>query len=258
MHAWPRMPAGPSTPTPPRRVQPWAPLVALLIGAAMGAATGPVAGCQLSAALGSLGGLATGGGGCPPVGGGVGALAGALLGGWALPLLGVGAAAWQPPAARPAATTRAAVWLLVAAVVAAVGLWAAAWAAVRRGGAGLEALGVLLIGVAGAVGGVVLLGVAWGLLRRRGWARWAATVACSLGGVVALSWLLHPAAALLHRLEGPQVQFAPRGTDLIPPGVFLLVSVAVVVLLLVPATGRDFQAGEQPAPQGDRRRQAGG
>lgn len=244
----------PSAPTPTGRVRPRAGVAALFVGAGMGAAAGSVAGCQLSAALGPLGDRVFGSG-CAPLGGVGGALVGALLGAWALPLLRFGTGRRQPAAASPAGTTRAAAWLVVAIVVAAVGFWAAVFAATVRDGAGLEALGALLIGILAAVGGSAFLVLAWGLLRRRGWARWVATVACSLGAAAALSWLLHVGAALLRWPEDlAQVSFAPKGTDLLPPGVFLLASVVVVALLLTPATGWDFQAAGHRAPEDAGRR----
>ena len=63
------------------------------------------------------------------------------------------------------------------------------------------------------IGRTVLIVLAVGLLRRRGWARWAA---------------------------------------LAPPTVFLLVSVAVVGLVLLPSTARDFWSGQPPLRDIDR------
>jgi hypothetical protein len=134
---------------------------------------------------------------------------------------------------RPAATTWAAAGLVVAAVAVAVWVWIAELGA---SGEGLDALLLLWLGVPIAVGGAVLLVLASGLLRRRGWARWAAVVGFSLAGVAALAALL---AALAAQRSGDPWLHRPL-PEVVPPLVFLLLSVAVVVLVLWPSTTEDF------------------
>jgi hypothetical protein len=216
---------------------------AVLAGAALGAASGPVAACELSAAL------ASGFGACVPAGAGAGALTGALLGLAAAPLCRDGSSCRRPAGHRPARSTLAAAWLVVAAVVAMAWAWTAEWAASgeRAGsGEGLEQLLLLLVGVTAAIVGAVLLVLALGLLRRRGWARWAAVVGFSLAAVAALSALLATVKVVLE----PDVAGAPGANpppaELAPPAAALAVSVAVVVLVLLPATARDFRATGPP------------
>jgi hypothetical protein len=207
----------------------WAAAAAVLAGAALGAAGGPVATCELS------GVLAPTFGGCAPAGAAAGALAGALIGLAAAPLAHAGSSRRRPAAHRPAGATRAAASLVAAAAVAAAWVWAAEWAAT---GNGLEQLVLLVLGVGVAALAAVLVLVALGLLRRRGWARWAAVVGFSLGAVAALSGLLGTVNA-------------GAGTppaELAPPAVALALSVAVVVLVLAPATARDFRGAAQPPP----------
>jgi hypothetical protein len=82
-----------------------------------------------------------------------------------------------------------------------------------------------------------------GLLRRRGWARWAAVVAFSLLGVTALAGLVDWIGALVRsRAHG----LGPAPIDLVTPVLFLAVSVGVIVLLMTPATRRDFRSSRQP------------
>ena len=216
----------PKPPAPVRRAG-WAAAGAVLAGAALGAAGGPVAACELS------GVLAPTFGGCMPAGAAAGALAGALTG----PLARVGSSRRRWAGHRPAASTRAAALLMVAAAVAASWVWAAEWAAAEDG---LEQLVLLVLGVGVAALAAALVVVALGLLRRRGWARWAAVVGFSLGAVAALSGLLGTVNA-------------GAGTppaELAPPAGALAVSVAVVGLALAPATARDFRsAGGPPAPR---------
>ena len=83
-----------------------------------------------------------------------------------------------------------------------------------------------------------------GLLGRRGWARWAVVVGFSLAAVAALAALLAALAALEVGVTGNPWLNQPL-PELVPPVVFLVVSVAVVVLLLVPPTARDFSATRQ-------------
>jgi hypothetical protein len=209
----------------------WATAGVVLAGAALGAVGGPVAACELS------GVLAPTVGGCVPAGVAVGALAGALTGLAAAPLARVGSGRRRPAPHRPAGSTRAAALLVVAAAVAAAWVWATEWAATEDG---LEQLVLLLLGVGVAALAAALVVVALGLLRRRGWARWAAVVGFSLGAVAALSGLLGTVNA----------GAGTRMAELAPPAVALAVSVAVVVLALVPATARDFRsAGRPPAPR---------
>ncbi|HEX8132772.1 MAG TPA: hypothetical protein VF880_05010 [Actinomycetes bacterium] len=208
----------------------WATARVVLAGAALGAAGGPVAACELS------GVVAPTFGGCAPAGAAAGALAGTLTGLAAAPLARTGSSRRRPAAHRPAGSTRAAASLVVAAAVAAALVWAAEWAATEEG---LEQLVLLVLGLGVAAGGAVLVLLALGLLRRRGWARWGAVVGFSLAAVAALS-------GLLGTVNGGA---ATRPAELAPPVVALAVSLAVVVLVLVPATARDFRsAGQPPAP----------
>jgi hypothetical protein len=206
---------------------------AVVVGAAMGSASGPVTACELSAALPwDLGGA------CVPTGAVAGALGGALLGLAAAPLGRSGRRRRQPAAHRPAATTWAAAGLVAAAVAAAVWVWIGALGAT---GGGLDTLVLMWVGVLVAVGGAVLLVLASGLLRRRGWARWGVVVGFSLAGVAALSALLAALAARGVGVAGKRWMHQPP-PELVPPAVFLLISVAVVVLLLLPSTAEDFRA----------------
>jgi hypothetical protein len=95
---------------------------------------------------------------------------------------------------------------------------------------------------------VVLIVLTWGLLGRRGWARWGAVVGFSLAAVAALAALLAALAALDVGVTGNPWLNQPL-PELVPPVVFLVVSVAVVVLVLVPPTARDFSATRQPPPR---------
>jgi hypothetical protein len=83
-----------------------------------------------------------------------------------------------------------------------------------------------------------------GLVRRRGWARWAAVVACSLLGVTALVQLADWIGALVRsRAYGG---WGPTPIDLVTQVLFLAISVGVVVLLMTPATSRDFRSSTPP------------
>jgi hypothetical protein len=220
-------------PVAARRVGP-STVGAVLVGAAMGSASGAVTACELSAAL--LWEV----GGCVPTGAAKGAVGGALLGLVAAPL-GRSGRRREPAAHRPAATTWAAAGLVVAALAAAVGVWLAEWGAT---GGGLDSLVLMWLGVPVAVGSAVLIVLASGLLGRRGWARWGAVVGCSLAAVAALAALLAALAALEVGVTGNPWLNQPL-PEPVPPVVFLVVSVAVVVLLLVPPTARDFSATRQ-------------
>ena len=203
----------------------------------MGSVSGPVTACELSAALPwNLGGA------CVPAGAVAGAVGGALLGLAAAPLGRSGRRRRQPAAHRPAATTWAAAGLVIAAVAAAVWVWAAELGAT---GGELDTLVVMWLGVPIAVGGAVLLVLASGLLRRRGWARWGLVVGFSLAGVAALAALL---AALTAGQAGDPWLRRPL-PELVPPVAFLLLSVAVVALVLSPPTTEDFAtSGQASAP----------
>jgi hypothetical protein len=221
-------------PVAARRVG-WSTMGAVLAGAAMGSASGAVTACELSAAL------AWEVGGCVPTGAAKGAVGGALLGLVAAPLGRSGRRCRQPAAHRPAATTWAAAGLVLAAVAAAVWVWTAEWGAT---GGGLDSLVLMWLGVPVAVGSAVLIVLASGLLGRRGWARWGAVVGFSLAAVAALAALLAALAALDVGVTGNPWLNQPL-PELVPPVVFLVVSVAVVVLLLVPPTAGDFSATRQ-------------
>jgi hypothetical protein len=227
-------------PVAARRVG-WSAVGAVLVGAAMGSASGAVTACEVSAAL--LWEV----GGCVPTGAAKGAVGGALLGLVAAPLGRSGRRPRQPAAHRPAATTWAAAGLVLAAVVAAVWVWLAEWGATEGG---LERFPLFYAGLGIAGGAVVLLVLTWGLLGRRGWARWGAVVGFSLAAVAAL-------AALDVGVTGNPWLNQPL-PELVPPVVFLVVSVAVVVLLLVPPTARDFAATRPPPPRDVDPHQGGG
>jgi hypothetical protein len=100
------------------------------------------------------------------------------------------------------------------------------------------------LGVPVAVGSAVLIVLASGLLGRRGWARWGAVVGFSLAAVAALAALLAALAVLDVGVTGNPWLNQPL-PELVPTVVFLVVSVAVVVLLLVPPTAGDFSATRQ-------------
>lgn len=201
----------------------------------MGAPVGARVACALSSWL-------PGPGGCVPGGFLAGALAGALLALGALPLLGQGTRRREPAAHRPAATTTTAARLVWLAIAAALGRWLAEGLLHPQmeleGLLWMALLPVVLVAAAG------LAMVAQGLVRRRGWARWAAVVACSLVGVTALVQLVDWVRALVRsRTTGG---WGPAPIDLATQVLFLAVSVAVVVLLMTSATSRDFQSSRQP------------
>jgi hypothetical protein len=113
---------------------------------------------------------------------------------------------------------------------------------------GLEGVGWLAILPVVLIAAAGLAVAAEGLLRRRGWARWAAVVACSLRGVTALAGLVDWIGALVRsraRGRGP-VTAEAVAVDLVSAVLFLAVSAGVVVLLMTPATRRDFQSSRQP------------
>jgi len=131
----------------------------------------------------------------------------------------------------------------VTAVVVVAWVWITEWLATEDG---LEQMVLLLVGFGTVLGGAALIVLALGLLRRRGWARWGAVVGFSLAAVAALSGLMATAGVVL----GPGVAGEAGGArlaELVPPVVSLVVSVAVVVLVLLPATARDFRKiGQRP------------
>jgi hypothetical protein len=216
----------------------------MLAGAAMGAPVGATVACTLSSWL-------PGPGGCVPGGFPAGALVGALLALVALPLLGQGTRRGEPATHRPAPTTTTAARLVWLAIAAALGRWLAEGLLHPQmeleGVVWLALLPVVLVAAAG------LAVVAQGLVRRRGWARWAAVVAGSLLGVTALAGLGDWIRALVRSRAygGP----GPPPIDLVTAVLFLAVSVGVVVLLMTPATSRDFRSSSQP-PAGTNGRQA--
>jgi hypothetical protein len=179
----------------------------------------------------------------PPAGALAGALVGAVVALGALPLLRPGTRRGEPAAHRPAPTTTAAarlVWLVIAA---ALGRWLAE--GLRNPQMGLEGLGwlailpVVLVAVAG------LAMAAEGLVRRRGWARWAAVVVFSLLGVTALTGVVDWIGALV-RSRAHGWAWGPAPIDLVIAVLFLAVSVGVIGLLMTPATRRDFRSSRQP------------
>jgi hypothetical protein len=213
----------------------------------MGSASGPVSACEPSAAL------AWEVGGCVPAGAAAGALVGVLLGLVAAPLGRSGRRPGQPATHRPAATTWAAAGLVVAVLAVAVWVWTGEWSATEGG---LERFPLFVAGFGIAGGGVVLLVLTWGLLGRRGWARWGAVVGFSLAAVAALSALLAALAAQEVSTGGNPWLDQPL-PEPVPPAVALLISVAVVVLLLLPSTEGDFSASGQALLHDEDPRQEG-
>jgi hypothetical protein len=209
-------------------------VAALLAGAAMGAIAGARVACSLSSWL-------PGAYGCVPGGFPAGALVGALLALVALPLLGQGTRPGEPAAHRPAATTTTAARLIWLAIAAALARWLAEGLLnPQMGLEGVAWMGILPVLLVAAAG---LAMAAQGLLRRRGWARWAAVVACSLLGLIALAGLGDWTRALLRsRADGWGVPAERVAVDLATPALFLAISVGVVALLMTPATKRDFQS----------------
>jgi hypothetical protein len=228
-----------SFPTPLTRPIGWSGAAAVIAGAAMGAIVGARVACQLA-------GVLPGPYGCVPGGAPAGALVGALLALVALPLLGQGTRPGEPATHRPASTTTTAARLVWLTIAGALGRWLAE--GVLHPQMGLEGvawmalLPVVLVGAAG------LALAAQGLVRRRGWARWAAVVAFSLVGVTALAelvdWILPLGPSRAHGW-GPVI--AERvAVDLVTAVLFLAISVGVIVLLMTPATRRDFRSSRQP------------
>jgi MFS family permease len=220
-----------------RRTRPigWGGAAAVLAGAAMGALVGARVACALA-------GWLLDADGCAPAGAPAGALVGALLALVALPLLGQGTRRGEHAAHRPAVTTTTAARLVWLAIAAALGRWLAE--AVVHPQMGLEGVAWMALLPVVMVAAAGLAMAAQGLVRRRGWARWAAVVACSLVGVTALVQLVDWVRALARsRAHGG---WGPAPIDLVTQVGFLAISVGVVVLLLTPATSRDFQSSRPP------------
>jgi hypothetical protein len=225
----------PSLPTPLTRPIGWSGAAAVIAGAAMGAPVGARVACALSSWLPRPGS-------CVPAGAPAGALAGALLALGARPLLGQGTRRGESAAHRPAPTTTAAARLVWLAIAFALGRWLAE--GLLNPEMGLEGIGWMAILPVVLVAAAGLAGAAQGLMRRRGWARWAAVVAFSLVGVTALVQLLDWVRALVRsRTTGG---WGPEPIDLVTQLLFLAISVGVVVLLMTSATSRDFQSTRQP------------
>jgi hypothetical protein len=226
----------PSFPTPLTHPIGWSGAAAILAGAAMGAITGAKVAC-------SPGGWLLDFPGCAPGGAPTGALVGALLALGALPLLHQGTRPGEHAAHRPAPTTTTAARLVWLAIAAALGRWLGEAVVNRQMGlegvAWLAILPVVLVAAAG------LAMAAEGLLRRRGWARWVAVVAFSLLGVTALAGLVDWIGALV-RSRAHGWNLGPAPIDLVTAVLVLAVSVGVVVLLMTPATRRDFRSSRQP------------
>ena len=281
----------PSFPTPRIRPISQSGAAAVLAGAAMGAPVGARVACQLPGGLFGLGGCALGG--AP-----AGALAGALLAMVALPLLDQGTRPGEHAAHRPAPSTTTAARLVWLAIAAALGRWLAEGLLhPQMGLEGVAWMGILPVILVAAAG---LAMAAEGLVRRRGWARWAAVVACSLVGVTALAGLvdgiapvddqatsglagttppapttpeaatgapapasatqattdaLAPTSATQATADAPAIGmlmrsrargWGPSPIDLVTAVLFLAISVGVTLLLMTPATRRDFRSSRQP------------
>ena len=211
----------------------------------MGAPVGARVVCYLTSWL-------PGPGGCAPGGAQAGALVGALLALVALPLLGQGTRRGEPAAHRSAPTTTTAARLVWLAIAAALGRWLAE-AVVnpqvrQRGMGGLAVVAWLVILPAVLVAAAGLAMVAQGLLRRRGWARWAAVVAFALLGITALAGLVDWVRVLVvSQARGwEEVTTEMLAVELVTLVLLLAASVGVIVLLMTPATRRDFQSSRQP------------
>ena len=222
----------------------WSGAAAVIAGAAMGAILGARVACSLG---GWLPGPA-----CAPGGAPTGALVGALLALVALPLQGQGTRPGEHATHRPAQTTTTAARLVWLAIAAALGRWLAE--AVVKPHMGLEGLGWMALLPVVLVAAAGLAMAAQGLLCRRGWARWAAVVAFSLVGVTALAelvdWILPLGPSRAHGW-GPVIT-ERVAVDLVTAVLFLAISVGVIVLLIAPATRRDFRSSRQP-PAGHQR-----
>jgi hypothetical protein len=224
-----------SVPMPLTRPVGWSGGAAVTAGAAMGALVGARVACALA-------GWLLDSAGCAPAGAPAGVLVGAFLALVVLPLLGQRTRRGEHAAHHPAPTTTTAVRLVWLAIAAALGRWLAEAVVNRQMGLeGLLWLAILPVVLVAAAG---LAMVAQGLVRRRGWARWAAVVACSLLGVTALVQVVDWIRALVRsRTLG---WWGPATIDLVTAVLFLTVSVGVVVLLMTPATSRDFRSSRQP------------
>jgi hypothetical protein len=228
----------PRLPTPPTRPIGWSAAAAVVAGAAMGVPVGAKVACSLSNWLPAPGGCTQGG--VP-----TGALVGVLLALGALPLLRQGTRRGERPAHGPAPTTTTAARLVWLAIAAALGRWLVeAPLNPQMGLEGVAWMAILPVVLVAAAG---LATVAQGLLHRRGWARWAAVVAYSLLGVTALAGLADWVRALQRsRAHGWAVPAERVALDLATPVLFLAISVGVVVLLMTPASSRDFRSSRQP------------
>jgi MFS family permease len=226
----------PSVPRPRTRPIGWSGVAAVIAGAAMGALVGARVACALV-------GWLLDSGGCAPAGAPTGALVGALLALGALPLLGQGTRRGEHATHRPAPTTTTAARLVWLAIAAALGRWLAEAVVNRQMGLEGVAWMALLPVVLAAAAGLAM--AAQGLVRRRGWARWAAVVAFSLLGITALVQLVDWIRALVRsRTHG--WGWGPAPIDLVTQVLFLAISIGVVLLLMTPATSRDFQSSRQP------------
>ena len=205
----------------------------------MGAITGARAACHLA-------GVLPGPYGCVPGGAPTGALVGALLALVALPLLGQGTRPGEHAAHRPAATTTTAARLMWLTIAGALGRWLAEGCCISQ--MGLEGVGWMALLPVVLVAAAGLAMAAQGLLGRRGWARWAAVVACSLLGITALAGLVDWIGALMRsRADGRwPIPAEVVAVDLVTAVGLLAISVGVVVLVMTPATRRDFRSSRQP------------
>jgi hypothetical protein len=231
-----------SFPTPRTRPIGWSAAAAVIAGAAMGAIAGARVACQLASVL-------PGPGGCAPGGAPTGALVGALVALRALPLLRQGTRPGEHAAHRPAPATTTAARLIWLAIAAALGRWLAEGLLNPQ----MELEGLLWLAILPAllVAAAGLAIAAQGLLRRRGWARWTAVMACSLLGITALTGLVDWIRALmLSRAHGWGATAERVAVDLGTPVLFLAISIGVIVLLMTPATRRDFRSSRPPAPSG--------
>jgi hypothetical protein len=281
----------PSFPTPRTRPISQSGATAVIAGAAMGAIAGARAACH-------LGGVLPGPDVCALGGAPAGALVGALVALGALPLLGQGTRPGEHAAHRPAPTTTTAARLVWLAIAAALARWLAEGLLhPQMGLEGVVWMGILPVVLVAAAG---LAMAAQGLVRRRGWARWAAVVAFSLLGVTALAGLvdgiapvddqatsgpagtaptapttpeaatgapapasatqattdaLAPTSATQATTDAPATGmlmrsrargWGPAPIDLVTAVLFLAISVGVILLLMTPATRRDFRSSRQP------------
>ena len=217
----------------------WSGAAAVIAGAAMGAIVGARVACSLG---GWLPGPACAPGGVP-----TGALVGALLALVALPLRGQGTRRGEHATHRPAPTTTTAarlVWLAIAAALGTLARRGGGEASDGAGGTGVDGAPARCLGRRrwAGDGGPGAAAPAWvGPVGGRGGllASWGVTALAEL-----VDWILPLGPSRAHGW-GPVI--AERvAVDLVTAVLFLAIGVGVIVLLMAPATRRDFRSSRQP------------